>query len=381
MKPVVIHLVETYLARSEVFIHNYVTSHVGWEPTVLCEFSAHEDELPFQRRVVVTGPKSKRQPAWWSNEAARWLTGRSVWQRRAARALAPLRPAVLHAHFGQMGWAGLPVARQLGIPLVTTFYGYDMSVLPRQARWQRRLRELFQGGDLFLAEGPCMQRRLVELGCAAEKVKVQRIAIHTDRYPRWQPTQNGRSVVLFVGRFAEKKGLLDALAAVLEVVRRGQAVRFRVVGDGALRPQAEAFVAANNLSSHVEFLGMLPHEQVLRELAAADVFIHPSRTASNGDTEGGAPTIVLEAQAVGVPLVTTEHADIPNVAPAGPGVYLSPEGQVAPLAENLSRALRERVGASAEFVRAHHDVSREVLGLEARYAALADPARAPGTGT
>lgn len=164
--------------------------------------------------------------------------------------------------------------------------------------------------------------------------------------------------------------MLDALAAVLEVVRRGQAVRFRVVGDGALRPQAEAFVAANNLSSHVEFLGMLPHEQVLRELAAADVFIHPSRTASNGDTEGGAPTIVLEAQAVGVPLVTTEHADIPNVAPAGPGVYLSPEAQVAPLAENLSRALRERVGASAEFVRAHHDVSREVLGMEARYAAL-----------
>lgn len=380
MNPVVVHLVETYLARSEIFIHNYVASHVGWDPVVLCEFSANENELPIGRRVVVTGPKSKRQPAWWGNEAVRLLTGRSLWHRRAARAIAPLRPAVLHAHFGQMGWAGLPVARQLRVPVVTTFYGYDMSVLPHLPRWQRRLRRLFQEGDLFLAEGPCMQRRLVELGCPAAKVRVQRIAIHTDRYPRWQPTGGKLPVVLFVGRFAEKKGLLDALAAVLEVSRRGRAVRFRVVGDGPLRPSAEQFVAVHGLGGTVEFLGMQPHSEVLRELAAADVFIHPSRTASNGDTEGGAPTIVLEAQAVGVPLVTTEHADIPNVAPTGPGVYLSPEGAVGPLADNLWRALAERVGSSSEFVRARHHVGREVLELEAYYAVLTNQSELPHAG-
>ena len=370
MKPRVVHLVETYLARSEVFIHNYVTSHVDWEALVLCEFSANETELPFARRRVVPGPKSKRQPSWWGNEAARLLTGTSLWQRKAARALAEERPAVMHAHFGQMGWAGLPVARRLGVPLVTTFYGYDMSVLPQLPRWPERLRALFHDGALFLAEGLCMRQRLIELGCPAEKVRLQRIAIHTDRYPRWQPAPDGPPVVLFVGRFTEKKGLLAALTAVRDVAQRGQPLHFRIVGDGPLRPEAERFVGENNLRAHITFLGMQPHAEVLRELAAASVFIHPSRTARNGDTEGGAPTIILEAQAVGVPIVTTRHADIPNVCPAGRGVYLSEESDQTQLAENLRRALVENAGSMPDFVREHHHVATEVRGLEAHYRSL-----------
>ncbi len=372
MAPVVVHLVETFLQRSEIFVYNYVASHVAWAPVVFCKFAANENEFPVPRRVVLSAPTTKRDPKWWLNEMVGKLTGRSLWHRRAEKLLRVVKPEVIHAHFGQMGYAMLPVKQRLRISLVTSFYGYDMSVLPRLPRWTARLASLFREGDLFLAEGPCMRQRLIELGAPAEKVRVQRIAIQIDSYPRWAPERNGTPVVLFVGRFAEKKGLPAALEAFRQVRRQGRPARFRIIGDGEQRQAAERFVEESKFGDCVEFLGMVPHAQVKNELSRASVFIQPSRTASNGDTEGGAPTIILEAQAVGVPIVTTRHADIPNVAPAGRGIFLSEETDAGQLAENLLRALRSREGCDSSFVKANHNVRREVLILEEHYRQLAN---------
>ncbi len=369
MKPVVVHLVETFLARSEVFIYNYVSSHVGWSPVVLCSSTANEDEFPVGPRIVVPAPVSKRQPAWWVEQAAGFLTGRNLWHRSVEKEIRSLQPTVIHAHFGQRGYAILPVKRRLGVPLVTTFYGYDMSVLPKLPHWPERLARLFCEGDLFLCEGAFMRERLIELGVPPDKVRIQRIAIHAGRYPRWQP-EGDHPVVLFVGRFAEKKGLLNALKAVSEVRRRGQELQFRIVGDGDQRAEVERFVVENQMTDYVQFLGMKPHSEVIQELRRAHVFIHPSRTASNGDTEGGAPTILLEAQAVGVPIVTTRHADIPNVVAPGPGAYFSPENETVQLAENLFQAIQRRQGTDPSFVRQHHDVKAEIHNLEAYYESM-----------
>lgn len=371
MKPAVLHLVETFLHRSETFIYNCVAGHVAWDPVVLCKSTANENEFPVNRRVVLPTPTTKRDPAWWFNEAMLELTGRSLWHRRVEKALRKLKPSIIHAHFGQMGWAILSVKRRLYIPLVTSFYGYDMSVLPGLSRWPARFAQLFQYGELFLVEGACMRQRLIELGAPAGKVRIQRIAIQVDRYPAWQPEKSRVPVVLFVGRFVEKKGLPAALEAVREVRSRGQALKFRIVGDGPERDVAERFVNDNSMTDCVEFLGMRPHNEVLDELARASVFIHPSRTASNGDTEGGAPTILLEAQAVGIPIVTTRHADIPNIVPAGRGIFISDESNAAELAENLFRALNSGEGSDPSFVKQHHDVAREVLALEKCYDELA----------
>jgi colanic acid/amylovoran/stewartan biosynthesis glycosyltransferase WcaL/AmsK/CpsK len=371
VKPVVLHLVETFLGRSEIFIYNCVASHVAWDAVVLCKFTDNEKEFPAKRRLVLPAPTTKRDPAWWLNETVMKFTGRSLWHRRVEKALRDVKPSLIHAHFGQMGYLILPVKRRLGIPLVTSFYGYDMSVLPRRPGWSARLAQLFREGDLFLVEGAFMKQRLIELGAPADKVRVQRIGIHVDRYPAWHPKQSEIPVVLFVGRFTEKKGLLAALQAVGVVLRRGQSLRFKIIGDGDQRQDMQRYVAENKLTECVEFLGMQPHAQVIQELHRAHVFIHPSRTASNGDTEGGAPTILLEAQAVGVPIVTTRHADIPNVVRAGNGIFLSDETNAAELAENLYQALHSSEGCDQSFVRQHHNVAKEVLNLEECYGQLA----------
>jgi len=117
----------------------------------------------------------------------------------------------------------------------------------------------------------------------------------------------------------------------------------------------------------VDFVGAERHGDLIRRLAAATVLIHPSRTAVDGDSEGGAPTILLEAQAIGTPIVSTRHADIPHVAPEGPGVYLCRECDVEALGDALVAAITGRQASSPAHVVAHHAVGLVVDRLERSY--------------
>src|SRR5439155_22278141 len=128
--------------------------------------------------------------------------------------------------------------------------------------------------------------------------------------------------VLVVGRLVDKKGLEDAVTAFFRARRSVPDARMTIVGAGPDGRQARVQVARLGLSDAVSFVGTRPHADVLALMAGTRVLLHPSRTAKDGDSEGGAPTILLEAQAIGMPIVTTRHADIPNVVPEGPGVFL-----------------------------------------------------------
>jgi colanic acid/amylovoran biosynthesis glycosyltransferase len=94
-------------------------------------------------------------------------------------------------------------------------------------------------------------------------------------------------------------------------------------------------------------------------MRAADIFLQPSRTADNGNTEGGAPITLIDAQSVGLAICSTTHADIPEVAPHGVSALLSPERDPGALTQNLlklatDRALRQRLGQGGR-----NHVSRE----------------------
>ncbi|MCS4101408.1 hypothetical protein GGP69_001362 [Salinibacter ruber] len=72
----------------------------------------------------------------------------------------------------------------LDAPLVTTFYGYDVSRLPKQKpKWKERYEQLFTRGALFLVEGEYMGEQLAQLGCLPAKIRVQRLGIKINDYP------------------------------------------------------------------------------------------------------------------------------------------------------------------------------------------------------
>src|SRR5439155_13466167 len=101
----------------------------------------------------------------------------------------------------------------------------------------------------------------------------------------------------------------------------------------------ERLAAKLDCADAVRITGMVSHTEYRELVAGAHVCLQPSRTAADGDTEGGAPTVILEMQALGIPVVATRHADIPFVVPRPE--ELAPEGDVDALADALCRVAGE----------------------------------------
>ena len=297
----------------------------------------------------------------------------------AERFIKRRKARLLHAHFGPSGVWALRIKHALRLPLITTFYGYDMSHVDFLASYEQRYLNLFQEGDLFLVEGPYMKTRLMEMGCPAEKIAIQRIAIPLANLPFRSrlPKRHGENIVIvFSGRFVEKKGLLNALQALVQVRSTHPDFEFRIIGDGPLKPAIVQFIQDHDMNNHVHLLGFLPYHDYLEQMKAADLFLHPSVTASDGDSEGGAPTTILEAQALGLPVISTFHADIPYVVVPDQSALLSNEGDIDGLAKNIARLMVDqecwrRMGmAGHRHVEEFHDIEKEIQRLESIYSGL-----------
>ncbi|MDD5259271.1 MAG: glycosyltransferase [bacterium] len=375
---VVGHYNDVFYFKEETFIYNYVSNLKNYHPIYLAREFDNLDLFPISEKDRYNVPCSYPRRYTW-----RWLKygisrkylGNNISNEEIV--LKERGVKLIHAHFGPQGYFALKLRGKTGIPIITNFYGYDISELARQPEWVEKYKQLFDAGDLFLVEGEFMRSKLVELGCPENKAKIQRIAIPLDKitYIPRKPKNKGEKVVfIFAGRFVEKKGLIYALQAVNKVREAHNNFEFRIIGDGPLRPQIEEYIKANKLEGYVTLLGFRNYPEYIREMKQADIFVHPSVTAENGDSEGGAPTSILEAQAGGMPVISTEHADIPNIVVPGKSALLSKEKDIYALAKNMiymleNQKLWEQMGRiGREFVEKYHNIKIEINELERKYA-------------
>ena len=278
----------------------------------------------------------------------------------------------IHAHFGYEGWYILPLAVKYRLPLFCTFYGHDLSHIPREKKiWFKRYRELFDYGVAFFVEGKFMKSSLIELGCPEEKIVILPISISIDEVS-FKPKQidlNKKTIeILMVGRFVEKKGFEYGLRAIHRLINdHNMNIMLHLIGGGILEEKIKNLVSELDLENIVIFHGFLSYEKYLEILGKIDLCIVPSVTAINGDSEGGAPTILLEMQAKGVPIIASQHADIPNVLPEN-YPFLAYERNDYDLAEKISNYLDTEnkdilLKNSRLFVEKNHDVLKNIEKL------------------
>ena len=148
-----------------------------------------------------------------------------------------------------------------------------------------------------------------------------------------------------------------------------------VVGDGPLRSELEGLVRDCGVADRVRFTGSLPRTRVAELLASSDVFVAPSVTAADGDIEG-IPVSIMEAMAVGLPVVSTRHSAIGELVAHDVSGFLAAEHDVPALTRALAilaadASLRERMGAAGRAIIAREfDATELTARLEAMYAGL-----------
>lgn len=264
------------------------------------------------------------------------------WHRQLLQCLNTYKPDVVHCHFGTMGvsFSEFAIRNNINIPFITTFYGYDASSLPqRDQEYRMNLKKLWSRGSSFLAEGPALASKLEALGVEKHKLFVNPLLIPMEEYPRKQVfrRQGEPLKFLLVGRFLEKKGFHLFFEALGQLKDELPDFTVSVIGYGQMEDNYRHIIEQYDYVGKVRFLGGKSHIEVIEALRTHDFFVHPSLTAKDGDSEGGAPTIILEAQAVGTPVITSDHADIPFVM--GYHDFMAKEHNLSDLKQVLTKAI------------------------------------------
>ncbi|MFO1140199.1 MAG: glycosyltransferase [Paracoccus sp. (in: a-proteobacteria)] len=290
--------------------------------------------------------------------------------RIAARAHA-LSLTHIHAHFGTNSARVASYARLLGGPRFSfTVHGpeeFDNTAA------------LDLGGKLALAEfcatvssyGRSQMSRWAAPG-DWDKVQVVHCGLDLGRWDTPAPLPDGPFHMVAVGRFAEQKGFGLLIRAFAQAWQRNPELRLSLVGDGELRPQIEAMIAAAGMGGAVRLLGWQDESGVRAAMTAAHALVTPSFAE-------GLPVVIMEAMACARPIIATYIAGIPELVRPGHEGWLVPAGDAGALAETMLVAAasdREtlcRLGASARArVIQRHDIRDSARQLAALFSRSTD---------
>jgi glycosyltransferase involved in cell wall biosynthesis len=168
-----------------------------------------------------------------------------------------------------------------------------------------------------------------------------------------------------VGRLAEQKGQLLLVEAVAQLMREGVAIELVLVGDGPMRGEIEKLIVQHGLRDRVKIAGWMGSDGVRDQLLGARAMVLPSFAE-------GLPVVIMEALALGRPVISTYVAGIPELVRTGESGWLVPAGSVPALVAAMREAVTapveqlEQMGrAGAALVAERHDAKKEAAKLAA----------------
>ncbi|WP_071393139.1 glycosyltransferase [Bacillus tuaregi] len=250
--------------------------------------------------------------------------------------------SLIHAHHGQLGILLLPFKRKTGLPLVTSIRGRDGTLADQPVGYLDSMKMLFKEGDEFYPVCQYLADRIIAWGCPAKKVKVLYGGVDLSKYPYSPPRSTAKTQnILSVGRLVEKKGHHVLMEAFQKFKQKYPQATLTIIGRGELEEELRALAEQLKLGSSFQLLNHLPKDKVREHMENADLFVAASMEAANGDVEG-IPNTLKEAMALGVPVVSTTHAGIPELVTHKKEGLLVQENNVDELAAALEQMFTNR---------------------------------------
>ena len=350
----VVHYCKAFSRLSETFIYDQIVHQKenGVNVSVLTHERVQERERPFGNIEMVPWPSalSPRRIACRALELVNYReSGTSAWpqlRERLRRSLQESTPDIVHAHFGPQGVVLAPVAQSLGIPLVVSFYGYDISRFLQLPNWEGRYQKLGKQASRIIGISNHICNRLEEIKIPKEKIECIHLGVDISRFEYSDPFEEfdgGVVRCLHVGRLVEKKSprrLIRAIQLAQHELGAFTELHLTIAGDGPLMSMTEEAVKSSGLEGRVSLLGAVPHQRVVALMQNTHLYTQHCVTASDGDQEGQGVTFV-EASACGRPIVSTKHNGIPDVVLDGKTGVLVDEGDVHAMGKAIASLARD----------------------------------------
>lgn len=287
---------------------------------------------------------------WRSLDRARGCDARTVHQGvLLARELVRRGITHVHAHFATSA-AGVArlAASWAGVPYTVTAHAKDIYHESVEAA---HLQRVLESASRVITVSDFNVAHLVR-DVGLDRRRIARIynGLDLDRF-HYSAPQHRPPRIVAVGRLVAKKGLDDLVLACALLRARGVHFECAIVGGGAEELPVRRLIATHGLDAQVTLTGPLPQHRVIEEVRRSAVFAAPSVVAGDGDRDG-LPTVLLEAMALGTPVVSTRIVGIPEVVRHDDTGLLVPERDPAALADALqsllgSPALQQRLSRQA----------------------------------
>lgn len=378
--PVVGHSVNPYLPKSGSWIHSQIAGLKRYRPVVVTKRVENLDSFPVE--TLYTREELSAPNRLYQRLAKKWGRPYFPFYRDALKREGAV---LLHSHFGNWGYEDIELKQDLGIPQATSFYGADIWRNATSSVWKENYKRYFAESECFLVEGNAMRNKVMSLGCPPEKVIVQHLGVRLDLvdfHPRSLASADDPVRYLVAGRIMEKKGHDMAIRAFARVHRENPRTHLHLM---LIKPERRVEEAMGPLERLIEETGVseaitlhesMPYQEYLAALRSFHVFLAPSRHAADGDAEGGAPVTIIEMSASGMPIIASDHCDLPEVVVNGETGLVFPENDedalVAAMLEFAAEPERWKGFAEAgrEYTRAEYNAETQAQRLETIYDGL-----------
>jgi colanic acid/amylovoran biosynthesis glycosyltransferase len=225
--------------------------------------------------------------------------------------------------------------------IVTIIHSFDITKDTRKSD-RDFYTELFAKGDLFLPISEYWARYLENQGCPKEKILVHHVGVDCEKFsPKNVEKTDEKFRILSVARLVEKKGLANAVRAVVELKRTNpnDEIEYIIIGDGVLRASLKSLIYELKAENFITLIGEKIQTEVIQNLLVADVVLAPSITTHDNDCEG-IPVILMEAMACGLPVISSQHGGIAELVKDKVSGFLVSENDITALKNSLNIFLR-----------------------------------------
>lgn len=218
---------------------------------------------------------------------------------------------IILAEYGPTGCAILKIAKELNIPLMVHFHGFDASSRKIIDEYQDQYKLLFEYAARVIAVSLKMKSDLIEMGVREGKLIYNPCGPSND-FADIIPNYYHSDSICFVGRFVDKKAPLILIEVMNRILRMEIKIRLIMAGDGVLLESCKSLVKIYGLEKSIIFSGTLNHSEVRDLMKDSFCYIQHSITSTEGETEG-TPVSIMEASLAGLPVISTNHGGIPDI--------------------------------------------------------------------
>lgn len=333
--------------------------------------------LPEKFDTILVEDANFRRSARKAQESLRALWGCEEQKRRIYEALW-LGPVLekagirhVHSHFaGTAARTAFWLKRLFGVNYSVTAHANDIF----RDEPQERLLHIFQSASVVVTVSDFSLRYLQEHFPSLHG-KFCRVynGIDMSRFAASE-IPSGRPLILSVGRYIEKKGFCTLVEACARL--EGMDFECQIIGHGPLEESLKEQAALLGVENRVHITGPKTESEIRSLLARARMFVLPCLTAHDGSMDN-LPTVIMEAMAAGLPVVSTEVAAVPEMVADGVTGHVVPERNPEAMAGAMKRLLEDK-GAAREMGRRGREKCRELFDLQATSSSLCEILKAHG---